>query len=98
LLKLFKTFAILYTLTISYNIIERDTHFLLEGTTDGSLERLLSLNLLIEYPKGNILEIGDGRYLVVENNLLCDNVDQISAFDIFNSMIVADLVGYPLGE
>jgi hypothetical protein len=98
LLKLFKTFAILYALTIFYNIIKRDPHLLLEGATDGSLERLLSLNLLIEYSKGNILEIGDGRYLFVENNLLCDDVDQISAFDILNSMIVAQLVGNPLGE
>ena len=72
--------------------LQRNTHFVLEGAADRSLKRLLCLHLLVEDPKGNVLEIGNGWDFFVEKNLLSYDVDQkpffaILSFDFFELVL-----------
>ena len=98
LLKVSQAFAILQPLTILYDIFERHSHFLLQSDADRRLERLLSLHLLIENSKRDILEICNCGDLFIEKNLLRHDIDEVPFLNIFKILIVANLVGNSLGE
>ena len=55
--------------------LERDTHLVRKGITDISFKFLLSFYLLVEDPKGDIFEVGDGGDLLVEKYHLGNYID-----------------------
>lgn len=78
------------------------THLLLQGVHDHLLELLLGLHLLIQHTKSDILEIGDGRDLFVEDAFLVNNVDQelivLVFFLLFTIIRVRGRHSNPIGK
>ena len=91
-LKFFQVIRFLKFLTIYHNSPEWDSHLRLECLRDSILEGLLSLDLLIEDPKCDILEVGDGRDLLIKDDLLSHNIDQIPILRILSLLISLNLV------
>ena len=58
----------------------------------------MSLHLLVQNTKRDVLEVGDRRDLIVEEHLLGDDVYQVAFLLLLLDVLVADLVGYSLSE
>ena len=56
--------------------LEGHPDLLLKGGIDDALQVLLSLDLLVEHPEGNVFDNGELMQLVVYIHLLAHNIDQ----------------------
>jgi hypothetical protein len=55
-------------------------------------------DLLIQYPKGDVLEEGNHADLIIEKHLLIDHIDQVAILNALKVSFSGNLVCNPLGK